>query len=168
MPLPTRSLERMAVPADGLLHPAALLALATLIVNDHYLKVVAPSPLTGILSGFAGVIIFPLVLQAAWEVLLAAGSRWSRPSIRAIMLSCLATGVGYAAVEVFPPATELYRHGLGALQWLPSATLAWITSQPPPALVPVLATSDLLDLAALAALIIPFSLGKTRASPEPR
>jgi hypothetical protein len=152
------------VPADGLLHPVALVALAILLLNDHVLKAGAPSPLTGILSGFAGIVLFPLALQAGSELLVAPGSRWRGPSARVIALACMATGIGYAAVELLPPAAEAYRYGLGALQWLGSAVLALVTSDPLPPVVPVLAISDPWDLLALSALIIPWSVGRARAT----
>ena len=56
------------MPADGLLHPVALLALVVLVLNDHFLKAAYPGLITGKLSDFAGLILFPLLLQGAWEV----------------------------------------------------------------------------------------------------
>ena len=152
------------VPADGLLHPVALVALAILLLNDHVLKASVPSPLTGILSGFAGIVLFPLALQAGSELLVASGSRWRGPSVRVIALACMATGIGYAAVELLPPAMEAYQYGQGALQWPASAVLALVASDPLPPVVPVLAISDPWDLLALSALIIPWSVGRARAT----
>ena len=156
------------VPADGLLHPMALAGLATLLLNDHVLKVHAPSPMTGILSGFAGILIFPLVLQAGWEMVAAVSGRWNGPSLSVIVLACVATGIGYAAVEMYPPAADAYRYGLGALQWPASAVIALLDHQHLPPLVPVLAVADPYDLLALPFLAIPLLLGLPRASPRYR
>jgi hypothetical protein len=146
------------------LHPVALAALVALLLNDHVLKASVPSPLTGILSGFAGIILFPLVLQAGSELLVASRSRWRGPSARAIALACLATGFGYAAVELLAPATEAYRYGLAALQWPASAILAIVGSHSLPPIVPVLAVADPWDLLALPALILPWLVGSARAT----
>jgi hypothetical protein len=152
------------IPADGLLHPVALASLAILLLNDHVLKVTAPSPLTGILSGLAGIIIFPLVLQAVWEMHASLSGRWSGPSASVIVLGCVATGIGYAAVEIYPLAADAYRHGLGALQWPASAVIALLGHQQLPPLIPVLAVSDPYDLLALPFLTLPWLLGRERAS----
>lgn len=150
-------------PGDGLLHPVALLALALLVLNDHVLKGIAPSPLTGILSGFAGIVILPLTLQAGWELLLSCRGRWLGPAGRPMMLACVVAGFGYAGVEVLPPVTEAYEHVLGALQWIPAATLALLGQGPVPRLVPVMTVSDPWDLLALSALVVPWQLGIERA-----
>ena len=76
----------------------------------------------------------------------------------------MATGIGYAAVELLPPAMEAYQYGQGALQWPASAVLALVASDPLPPVVPVLAISDPWDLLALSALIIPWSVGRARAT----
>ena len=51
-----------------LLHPAFLTALVVLVVNDHLLKAAAPSAVTGKLSDFAGLVVLPVLLCAAWGV----------------------------------------------------------------------------------------------------
>src|SRR5690606_28492776 len=54
-------------PAMALLHPVTLLSLVVLVLNDHWLKRVAPSVLSGKLSDFAGLVLAPLVLHASYE-----------------------------------------------------------------------------------------------------
>ncbi len=46
----------------ALSHPLSLFAIVILLVNDHILKVVMPSSLTGKLSDFAGLFFFPFLL----------------------------------------------------------------------------------------------------------
>jgi len=47
-----------------LIHPLTLVSLILLLVNDHVLKIVTPSWLTGKLSDFAGLFFFPFLLAA--------------------------------------------------------------------------------------------------------
>ena len=44
-------------------HPLTLLSIAILLLNDHVLKVVSPSWLTGKLSDFAGLFFFPIIVN---------------------------------------------------------------------------------------------------------
>ena len=76
--VPARPLPR-SVPADALLHPLALAALVLLILNDHLLKDLAPGPLTGKLSDVAGLVVLPLIILGAWELVMASLGRWFRP-----------------------------------------------------------------------------------------
>jgi hypothetical protein len=46
-------------------HPATIASIALLVVNDHVLKALAPSWVTGKLSDFAGLFFFPFLLAAA-------------------------------------------------------------------------------------------------------
>jgi hypothetical protein len=148
----------------------ALMALITLAVNDHVLKIHWPSPLTGILSGIAGVALLPLVLVAAGEMLTAIRRSAAPvdPNRRAVAvtIASVATGVGYAAVELLPAAETAYRHGLGVLQWPAAAVGALAGGGPLPALHQVAAVADPFDLLALGALAIPLRLA--RVVPRPR
>ena len=69
-----------------LLHPAFLVALVALVVNDHVLKAAAPGAVTGKLSDVAGLVVLPVVLCAvlgvqtrarAWAVGLAVGGAFA-------------------------------------------------------------------------------------------
>ncbi|MEM9188613.1 MAG: hypothetical protein AAGF12_05530 [Myxococcota bacterium] len=81
-------------PARAFAHPAFLLGVALLLLNDHVLKGsgVLPSVLTGKLSDFAGLFVAPVVL--AW--LLRARTR------RALIGAHVATGLGFSALQVVP------------------------------------------------------------------
>lgn len=46
----------------SLLHPLVVVAIAVLLLNDHYLKAEYPGWLTGKLSDFSGLVFFPLLL----------------------------------------------------------------------------------------------------------
>jgi len=51
-------------------HPATWLSIALLLINDHVLKTVSPSWLTGKLSDFTGIFFFPFLVAAVLSVLL--------------------------------------------------------------------------------------------------
>jgi hypothetical protein len=51
-------------------HPLTLLSIAILLLNDHVLKVVSPSWLTGKLSDFAGLFFFPFIVAAGLSLAL--------------------------------------------------------------------------------------------------
>lgn len=99
-------------PGGGLLHPVPLVAIATLVINDHWLKAAYGTWWTGKLSDVAGMLFFPLLLQAAWEVITR-----RPPTRRALLSAAVATGLVFGLVQVWAPMTELYALGLGALQW---------------------------------------------------
>ncbi len=135
-----------------LLHPLVLGSLLVLVVNDHVLKRVHPSFLTGKLSDIAGVFLLPFVFVAAFE-LFASKTRGRIPSARArngaLVISVAFTMVGFALVELSPIAEAIYRYGLGALQWPFWAAVAVLGGDPLPAIAPVRATADPTDLLAL-------------------
>lgn len=89
-------------PVLALLHPAWLLALLLLALNDHVLKRIAASVVTGKLSDFAGLFIAPALLA----VLVRATSR------RAIAACHVAVAAGFALVKTFAPATMLFDRAL--------------------------------------------------------
>ena len=128
--------------SSGLLHPVALAALALWIVNDHVLKWQCPCWLTGKLSDVAGMIVFPLVLRALLRV-----------DVRACVV---ATGLGFAAVKLFAPATAAFAHVVGWLQWPWTHTLESVAI-----------VRDPTDLLALPALAIAWWIGVTAASAAP-
>lgn len=113
-----RARMRSTVPGDALLHPLALLALATWAVNDHVLKAQWPGVVTGKLSDVAGLFVFPLVLQAGVEVARSAvGARVALASRRVLLVAIVATGVVFAAIQLVPFAGEVYRFVWGWLAW---------------------------------------------------
>lgn len=69
---------RRALPAGELLHPAPLVAVIVLAVNDHLLKGsgLVPGWLTGKLSDVAGYFFFPLLLTALGDTIARTFARW--------------------------------------------------------------------------------------------
>jgi hypothetical protein len=154
-------------PGGGLLHPVAGIAIAVLVLNDHVLKAAYGTWWTGKLSDFAGMVFFPLLLQAIVEVGQSAlRSSW-RPSRAVLVASAAATACVFAAINLFEPAAELYRHGLGALQW-PFRALASVASGAGvPGLAPVKHILDPTDLIALPTVGLAIWLGWRRGGKEP-
>ena len=103
-------------PGESLLHPIAILAIATLALNDHYLKEQFPSWWTGKLSDFAGMIFFPLLLEAFYEW----SCHWKgtfAPSKRVSIITGMVTGSVFALTNTVDLFANLYRWTLGTLQW---------------------------------------------------
>lgn len=110
-------IPREIVPGSGMLHPVPLGALVVLVLNDHWWKRGHPSFVTGKLSDVAGLIFFPLLLQAIGEIGGAwAGVRWG-PSRRALLVAIVATAVIFGLAKTWAPMNALVRTGDAALRW---------------------------------------------------
>ena len=136
-----------------MLRAAPLVAIATLLVNDHLLKAAWPSWWTGKLSDFAGLVFFPLLLQAVWEVAcvgLWRSRRW-RPDPRVLGVAIVLTAVVFTSIQTVTAAGEAYRAALGLLQ-------APFRGR----FVPVAHTPDPTDLLALPALALAWFAGGSR------
>ena len=142
----------------ALLRPAALLAIALLVINDHVLKARAPGLVTGKLSDIAGLVFFPLLLAAAAEQVGLRGGR------AAVIGAAAATGIVFAAIKLWAPAGELYRMGLAALQWPFHAVAAVLRDGALPALGRVRLVQDPTDLIALPALLVPIALARAESA----
>ena len=68
------------------IHPLTLISLILLLVNDHVLKIVMPSWLTGKLSDFSGLFFFPFLLAALLAFVL-------REKLNARQVGALAFGI---------------------------------------------------------------------------
>src|SRR3990170_5839611 len=72
---PGQAWRGMRPSLSALGHPLTLACIGLLLVNDHFLKRLYPSTLTGKLSDFAGLFFFPFLLTALLGL---AGSAVSR------------------------------------------------------------------------------------------
>jgi hypothetical protein len=142
---------------DALLSPAAVLAVAVLLVNDHVLKRAYPGWVTGKLSDVAGLVFFPLLLVSAWEL-----CARRAPSLRALAVACAATALVFVAVKLWPPAGACYRWGLAVAQWPFRALAALGRGAGLPSLAPVSLVRDPTDLLALPALALAWAAGRRR------
>lgn len=153
---PSRSTVAHAVRAGGLTHPVAVVAIALLVLNDHVLKAAVPGVLTGKLSDVAGMVFFPLLLQALVEL---ADRREPFTPSRAVLVACAgATGLFFAATNLWEPAGDAWRWGLGLLQW----PYHWAVSGGTAAWVPVRHTLDPTDALVAPVVAVPVALGWMR------
>lgn len=149
-------------PGDGLVHPVALVAIVVLVVNDHWGKAAFPGLLTGKLSDFAGLLFFPLFLQAGVELGLSAARRPRTGSLRVLGACSALSALVFALVKLDTPMTALYRVGLGALQWPVQALAALIGGEALPGLRQVAIWTDPTDLVALPMVLVAVWLGRAR------
>ncbi|MBN8609777.1 MAG: hypothetical protein J0L92_04305 [Deltaproteobacteria bacterium] len=145
-------------PGDLLLHPLALAALATWIVNDHVLKHACPSVLTGKLSDVASLAFFPLLPIAARELVLARRHAIVAPSHAWSISWIVATGLVMATINTIDLAADAYRWGLGVAQWPFRALFAGAMLD----VVPVQKWMDPSDLWTLPALVVPLAIALRR------
>ena len=149
-------------PGDGLLHPLPLAGVVLLLLNDHLLKEAIPGIITGKLSDLAGLLFFPLLLQALWEWSTAWFSTSWKPSRRVLWFSVVATGLAFSSIQLWAPATELYVWGLGYLQWPFRQGMSLLSGggwlQPRQ----VMMVPDPTDLLALPALLVSLMVGDRR------
>ena len=92
--------------ADPLLHPVTLISMALLGLNDHWWKASYPGWFTGKLSDVAGLVFFPVLLEA-----LGLARRWS----------VALTFLGFTAVKAWPWANAVWNDAFTALY----QTLGW-------------------------------------------
>ena len=141
----------------GLTHPVAVLALAVWIVNDHLLKSAFHNEVTGKLSDVASLIVFPLLVVTAYDLLHRAGTAHNR----VLTLAAVATAMVMATINLFDVAAEAYRVGLAALQY----PLLAITRGELGPLHRVRLTMDPSDLLTLPAIAVPLWLGWRAPAP---
>lgn len=145
-----------------MLHPIVTAAVLVLVVNDHVLKAALPGLLTGKASDFAGLLFFPLLLVAAWEVSIASIGRWHGPRLRPLAMATIATGLAFVAVKTSAAGSSQFAHLLGSLQWLGASAAHLVVGGPQPLQVPVSVAHDPTDLVALASLVVAFGIGLRR------
>ena len=150
------------VPADGLLHPLSLLALVLLLLNDHVLKAAWPSLLTGKLSDVAGLVVFPLVVVAAWETVLVGVRRWREPTARPLALAVVVTGIAFTLVKTIPMVAIVAGWLVGRAQWLLSLPIHAIAGTPLAPVIPTAIVVDPTDLLALPCLAVAVWIGRSR------
>jgi hypothetical protein len=151
-------------PGDALLRPISLAALALLLLNDHVLKHALPGPVTGKLSDIAGVILLPIFLWSAAELVVMARGRWRGPSQKPVALAALATGAMFAAIKLVPAAALGAGWLLGTAQWSLSIPLRLAAGAALPGIVPATIVVDPTDLLALPCLLIAVRLGRSRVA----
>ena len=98
-------------------HPVTWLSIALLVVNEHILKVVYPSWITGKLSDFAGLFFFPFIVTAGLSFLL---SKYKISSSRIGLLAFGIVGIWFALLKTYPLANDLTKTFTSQLIGLPT------------------------------------------------
>jgi hypothetical protein len=150
------------IAGDALLHPVVLASIAVFLANDHVLKGAAPGLLTGKLSDVAGLVFFPLLVVAGWELLRSALGRRAAPSTPALIVAVLGTGLTFASVKTTEMGASVFAWGLGAVQWLVGSAWSVVATVPAPSIQPVQIVRDPTDLVALLALVGAAAIGLAR------
>jgi len=148
-------------PGDVLVRPIALAALALLILNDHVLKSAFPGPLTGKLSDVAGLMLFPIVLVAGWELGARLIGRRVQAGPAAMLTAVMVTGLAFALVKTLPAAADAFGRALGAAQWLIALPAHAALGRDVPALLVARVIADPTDLLALPALVVAWWVGSS-------
>lgn len=154
----------LSSPGAGLLHPAVIVAIAVVAINDHVLKALVPGFVTGKLSDVAGLFFFPFFLQASSEWMAVALGRYRAPSLRVLIVAAAATAVFFAAMKLTSTGAELYRWLWSMLQWAPRSLIALATHQPLPSRGAVGLTMDATDLICLPAVVAAVVIGASRSN----
>jgi len=162
---------RRPLPGDLIVNAVTVCCALVLIVNDRVLKTSYPTMISGKLSDFFGLVMFPLVCVGAFELLRARGS--SRWMVAASTMSWVVVveGVAFSAIKLWTPAADVYRSVVSGGLWLMKVPFA--VGEGWPALPRALHIQDPWDLMALVVLPIPVLVvwgrnGKARRiSPPP-
>lgn len=93
-----------------LIHPIPILAFAILAINDHYLKHLYPSMITGKLSDFAGVFVFPIFLCGLWSLI---SRQWI--TLRSALIAIAITDLIFVSVKLVPQVTSAYVQTMSAM-----------------------------------------------------
>ncbi len=153
--------ESKLLVGGALLHPAALAAVAVLLVNDHVLKRTWPGVVSGKLSDAAGMVFFPLLLLGLWQLLQKVLGAPPRVTLRAVVVCALVTGSVFAATKLSVGAGSAFAWALGAVQW-PFRVLA--ATRPNVVVAPVAHTVDPSDLLMLPFLAVAIAIGRPRTA----
>ncbi|KQW47601.1 hypothetical protein ASC77_14245 [Nocardioides sp. Root1257] len=151
-----------ATPGELLLHPIALIALVVLVVNDHWMKAAWPGTAVGKISDFAGLVVFPLALLSLVELgrrALHRPATGSFDSIAAVMVC----GLGFLFVKTTELGRDAYAWAVGSVRWPVQAFGGWLHGEEPSPVHPIGVVRDVTDLVALAALVVPYALIRSRA-----
>jgi len=149
-------------PGDCLRHPLVLTMLALWILNDHVFKAMFGNVLTGKLSDIAGLVVFPLMLVAAYEIVCALrGRQVGRP--RAVLWASLgASAALMIGINLFDVCADACRLGLGLAQWPFRVLGSFAAGGSLAPLAQVNLTMDPSDLWVLPVLLIPYVLMRLR------
>jgi hypothetical protein len=109
--------RRRRTPGDLVVRPLAVVALTTLIVNDHVIRPRLPGLLSGKLSDIAGLVLLPILIVSVYEVTRAAVRRPWQMGARGVVAIAVAVVIGFAATKLSTAVAASYGDMLGWLRW---------------------------------------------------
>lgn len=152
--------ESQPVIGEALLHPIAVLSVAVLLLNDHWLKARFPGFVTGKLSDLAGMVFFPLLLLTLFDAVSRMIRNRSGLHHRALLLCVAMTGLVFVAVKTTDVGAESFRHLWAIMQW-PARAIAAHRIVP---IGRVRLVQDTTDLIALPLLVVAYGVGRRAIS----
>ena len=139
-------------------HPVVVAMLALWILNDHVLKDLFGNAWTGKLSDVAGLVVFPLIPLAVYQVGCAWRKTVPRHESQVFAGGLLGTLALFASINLSQACSDLYATLLSLGQWPFRAIVAVASGEGLVGVVPLAATPDPTDLLTLPALWIPYFL----------
>ena len=139
-------------PGDCIRHPMSVFMLWLWLLNDHVFKDLWGNTLTGKLSDISGLVVFPLIFVATYELICAYRQRAATHLHLVLWLSLGLSALIMILINMSDWGADLCRISLGLLQW-PFRCL-WSLSIVP--IHKVHLTMDPTDLWTLGALFIPY------------
>lgn len=141
-------------PGDLFLHPFPLAATATLLINDYVLKAAWPGVVTGKLSDFAGLFIFPIILVCLAELAkcLARKMPWAITNF-GIVVACGLTALAFTLVKTCDWASGLYADAIGSIRWVFRALACLFFGGTAGPAVPIDVVTDPTDVVAVLAVV---------------
>ena len=141
-------------PGDCIRHPVCVFMLWLWLLNDHLFKVIWGNALTGKLSDISGLVVFPLMFVATYEMICAFRQKTVTHLLPVMWFSLGISALIMILINMSDWSADFCRVGLGVLQW-PFRCL-WSLSIVP--VQEVYLTMDPTDLWTLCALIIPYNI----------
>lgn len=111
-------------PGDDALRPSVLIAVSILLVNDHVLKIVEPSWITGKLSDATGLYAAPFMTAAIASLAAWAAGRPGPASHHVVALSALSVGAIFTAAKLVPEVAAAMGWMVGWIQALPAIVVS--------------------------------------------
>lgn len=150
-----------------LLHPAFLVALAVLALNDHVLKWQFGTWWTGKLSDVAGVFLLPLLIVGLLRMVPPGRRLLSRKPTAVHAAAIGVTAIGFVLVKTIPAVDRAYEVTVGTLRWVGrSAPVLW--GGEVAAWRPIIVTPDPTDLIVLPVLAASWWVFSSALRPTPR
>lgn len=152
----TRRRRVRGSPGDVLVGVLPLLAVAVLLINDHWWKGRGPDLLTGKVSDAVGLFVFPIMVLSVIEVVRKIGGRPWESGVSAAAIASLVTFVGFVLVKTVPPVSHTYAAIIGYLRWPAYAARNAMDGSEIPPPNPIEVTLDVTDLWMLVFVIFSF------------